>query len=360
MSNAKTKQKSVTFFGVNTYQATWANAPEEVPPWDSSRAFPSNKLPRSIAKFAPDNDGIIRELPEIDWRDDQQAISFLREQLQDKKWKPQPPLLEEKAYPRLVRRAPIKGVLHHPKQSDVLNDIAGIAGENFVRGDFELKPKDKVLQNQILKLHEEYGPWATTDHEPDPKLLETWVLYSHWVNAHLEVIGVLRDLGFEDFCDHVRKKDEQWNEFFDIKPHKTVFRLGSWDNREHAVFSIERTLRDKYLSPWVVSFEEPWKTKATLCENVALQLFRKFSTGLDTHMELVDGEVQAMHFITLHKLVCYELSQLWLKFPKVKTCSECGRFFIIKKTLEDDAEPTCSGTCRVSESRNSIKSNTNR
>lgn len=345
MRNSKSVTKSVTWTSELVPYA-WAYKPEDVPIWDASRGYPAGQTPY----FA------IHE--NIDWEDEDIVLPILRKKLKDSTWKPTDPPSGWDAYPRLVKLDPTNpGVsYYHGEGKDVINEMAEISGQAYIKGDFRLLNNDPATMDKILRLQHKYGHFQDIHDNAKHATLALWVQMSLTINAHLEAMNILNDLGSKEMLKHIRILHHQWRAFF-----ITQFDLNS-DNQSRTTYTAnpEIGLPSFELNPhWGIAEVSPWlimlhvlkdKSETDLTARIALadQLIKMVHWRSKTYIEVTpDGGLLHRYYVPMGTWLFYRLSLAWLGASGVKRCDVCNGLFIPKK---QDAK-TCSPRCRVRKHR---------
>lgn len=332
MSKKKSLTKSLTFWLPELITSQWANKPEEVPIWDSSRGYPANNPPY----FARDLD--------IDWSEEKSVVKILRKQLKNDTWQPTSPPVGKNAYPRLVKANPCEvGGEYSRDNSSFLSEFAALTGEIFARGEYN--SIGKVTQNQVFNLHLKYGHLRSILEEPNHATLENWTYTSHWVNAHLEAMNVLKDEDFNSLRQHIKVKHQEWNKYFDIDLRRVKGRPRDPTGVSDLIITHGEAEFYKPQSPWwsLDIYVSKTKDEKQAQSEIAGRLIQSFSWQARTLMTIDNHDIVTRHLVPINEWLKYKLALSWLKKDDtdLKRCEECQRIYIAGKT---DGK-ICGGTC---------------
>ncbi len=188
MSSMKTdenRSQTLMFFWVaQSYEARWAESPEEVPIYDVSRGFPLSAGADLVHKKALADPNDINELRPL-LRGDARYSHLIDT------WEPNPPPTE--GYPRLVREDVARHVWGTScTDADVVGDVNKLA--RHISAWLAGKPVE-VLKREILELNAKYGaPYSAEDNT-----LEAWLKLAVETKVHIAAMRELRS-SYKEMC----------------------------------------------------------------------------------------------------------------------------------------------------------------
>lgn len=299
MSEPQNVTENVTLalqWSAGLFPVMWAYRPQEVPMWDSSRGFP---LQRPVLGIKVLYTATREEVTDYRVLPDDFVLNALREEIEQPSWEPGPP--PRTGYPRLVRADfKLRWREWYREGMDIVNPVAAL--ERLYTP--HEKPGKQLLK-EVKKLAETFG----APDQPEDQTLWEWVILGLEASAHLEAIGVTKDVGFDELREHSRIKHEQWLKDFGY--------AGPFPDRP-------------YGGPWLLLSDRAEKADS-------LKEFR------NSMLDLLFGPTVPFRVRTKSKVwLRFQLAKAWHGEGQLKICEGCGRRFLQTRTNR----LTCSARCR--------------